>query len=95
MAIEAQEITMKTAQKTDMLRDLHERTTRMEEKLVLLYRNAEDLYYSKLKEHKVYERKYKEKVGQVANGIDYCIKQIRELEQYVEELALFKHGTRL
>ncbi|MHB8781044.1 MAG: hypothetical protein ACYC55_06640 [Candidatus Geothermincolia bacterium] len=86
---------MKTAQTAELLKDLHMRAVSAEDRLIYLYRIAEDLYYRKLQEHKVYERQFKEKVGRLANSVDYCIQQCRELEEFIEELALFKHGERI
>ena len=85
----------KMARKTAQYRELHERAKRMEDTLITLYRNSEELYYSKLDEHKLYQRRFKEKIGFLANNVDICIKQCRELEEYLEDLARFKHGIKL
>lgn len=85
----------KVAKKTEAYRDLHKSALRLEDHLEALYRQAEDLYYGKLDEHKVYRRRYKERVGHLANSLDACIKHCKELESFLEELALFKHGIRL
>ncbi len=85
----------KMARKTAQYKDLYERTKRMEDTLTTLYRHSEDLYYSKLDEHKLYQRRFKEKVGDLANNVDLCLKQCRDLEEYLEDLARFKHGIKL
>ncbi len=85
----------KMARKTAQYKELYERAKRMEETLIALYRNSEDLYYSKLDEHKLYQRQFKEKVGCLANTVDLSIKQCRELQEYLEDLARFKHGIKL
>ncbi len=85
----------KMARKTAQYKDLYERTKRIEDALMALYQHSEDLYYSKLDEHKLYQRRYKEKIGCLANSLDLCVKQCSDLEEYLEDLARFKHGIRL